>query len=302
MAPNHKSKAHHSLGLLSFWECSPHLSETYYQQTLTGIIDGITRSEFPLLLKNVVGVLGKEPEFLQKEELSGLVIMAPRTRNQDLGILKNVKIPIVLLFHRDAGDDYSWVDLDNLEGSRKATEHLINLGHTRIGYLGGEIDLSSNARDRYEGFRKALNEKGMVENLDWVKHGVFSYDFGKEGAAELLALPEIVRPTALVCASDMIAFGAMEVAGEMGFRIPGNLSIVGFDNYDQAALHSPPLTTIHQPFYEMGRIAVEMLDSIVQDPLKARQHILIEPELMVRRSTAPPPPAPKPGAPKTLPK
>lgn len=302
MASNHKSKAHHSLGLLSFWECSPHLSETYYQQTLTGIIDGITRSEFPLLLKNVVGVLGKEPEFLQKEELSGLVIMAPRTRNQDLGILKNVKIPIVLLFHRDVGDDYSWVDLDNLEGSRKATEHLINLGHTRIGYLGGEIDLSSNARDRYEGFRKALSEKGIVENLEWVKHGVFSYDSGKEGAAELLALPEMVRPTALVCASDMIAFGAMEVAGEMGFRIPGNLSIVGFDNYDQAALHSPPLTTIHQPFYEMGRIAVEMLDSIVQDPLKARQHILIEPELMVRRSTAPPPPAPKPGAPKTLPK
>jgi hypothetical protein len=90
MSQNPKFKSHHSLGLLSFWECSPHLSETYYQQTLTGIIDGITRSEFPLLLKNVVGILGGEAEFLQKEELSGVVIMAPRTRNQDLGILKNV--------------------------------------------------------------------------------------------------------------------------------------------------------------------------------------------------------------------
>ncbi len=302
MAHNSKPKSHHSLGLLSFWECSPHLSETYYQQTLTGIIDGITRSEFPLLLKNVVGILGKEAEFLQKEELSGAVIMAPRTRNQDLGILKNLKLPIVLLFHRDPGDEFSWVDMDNLEGSRKATEHLIHLGHNRIGYIGGEIELSSNARDRYEGFRSALKEKGLVENLDWVKHGVFSYDFGKEAAGELMVLPEMVRPTALVCASDMIAFGAMEIANEMGIRIPGNLSVVGFDNYDQAALHSPPLTTIHQPFYEMGRIAVEMLDSIVQDPMKARQHILIEPELMVRRSTAPPPPAPKPEPPKTLPK
>jgi LacI family transcriptional regulator len=131
---------------------------------------------------------------------------------------------------------------------------------------------------------------------------VFSSDFGKDAAGELLALPEAIRPTALVCASDMIAFGAMQTAGEMGIRIPGNLSVVGFDNYDQAAMHSPPLTTIHQPFYEMGRIAVEMLDSIVQDPQKAHQHILIEPELMVRRSTAPPPPAPKPVSPKTLPK
>ena len=302
MAKNPPSKAQRSLGLLSFWECSPHLSETYYQQTLTGIIDGITRSEFPLLLKNVVGMLGGEAEFLKKEELSGVVIMAPRTRNQDLTILKNVKIPIVLLFHREEGEEYSWVDLDNLEGARKATEHLINLGHNRIGYLGGELELSSNARDRYEGYRTALKAGGLIENKDWVKHGVFSFDFGKEGAGELLSLPEAVRPTALVCASDMIAFGAMQMAAEVGIRIPGNLSVVGFDNYDQAALHTPPLTTIHQPFYEMGRIAVEMLDSIVQDPQKIRQHILIEPELMVRRSTAPPPPASPPPQPKTLPK
>jgi DNA-binding LacI/PurR family transcriptional regulator len=298
----HPSKSNHSLGLLSFWECSPHLSETYYQQTLTGIIDGITRSEFPLLLKNVVGELGGEAEFLKKEELSGLVIMAPRTRNQDLGILKNIKIPVVLLFYRDEGEEYSWVDLDNQEGARKATEHLIHLGHNRIAYLGGELELSSNARDRYAGFQTAMKERGILENADWVRHGVFSSEFGKEAAGELLVLPEAVRPTALVCASDMIAFGAMQKAAEMDLRIPGNLSVVGFDNYDQAALHSPPLTTIHQPFYEMGRIAVEMLDSIVQDPQKARQHILIEPELMVRRSTAPPPPAPKPGLPKTLPK
>ena len=302
MAHGPKSKTHHSLGLLSFWECSPHLSETYYQQTLTGIIDGITRSEFPLLLKNVVGILGGEVEFLKKDELSGVVIMAPRTKNQDLGMLKIAKIPIVLLFHRDPGEEYSWVDLDNLEGARKATEHLINLGHNRIGYIGGELELSSNARDRYEGYRTALKAGGLIENGDWVKHGVFSADFGKEAARDLLAMPENIRPTALVCASDMIAFGAMQKAGEMGIRIPGNLSVVGFDNYDQAALHTPPLTTIHQPFYEMGRIAVEMLDSIVQDPQKARQHILIEPELMVRRSTAPPPPAPKPGPPKTLPR
>jgi LacI family transcriptional regulator len=87
----------------------------------------------------------------------------------------------------------------------------------------------------------------------------------------------------------MIAFGVLQAARKKGIKVPQDISIVGFDNYDQASYQIPPLTTVHQPFYEMGRIAMQLLESIVNDPGQHSQQVLIEPELIVRSSTAPPP-------------
>lgn len=286
------SRAEKALGFVSFWQCSPNFSETYYQQNLTGVIDGVTRSDYPLLLKNFQEILTAQTagfRFLTQHRLAGALVMAPRMRRQDLDILKGVGIPLVLLYHQTGGKDFSWVDLNNREGGRMAMEHLLSLGHRKIGFIGGELELSSNARDRYLAYQEALKDAGIGEDPRWVRNGMFTLDYGKETAEELLSLPVSDRPTALFCATDMIAFGALQTARKRGVKVPAELSVVGFDNYDQAAYHSPPLTTVHQPFYEMGRIAMELLESIVQDPKRDSQQVLIEPELVVRASTAAPP-------------
>jgi LacI family transcriptional regulator len=292
--PRRKSKAKRgtALGFVSFWQCSPDFSETYYQKNLTGVIDGLTRTSYPLLLKNYQEVLTAGAEsfhFLNQPELAGAVIMAPRIKREDLKLLGRLKIPLVLLYHQTEGKDFSWVDLNNREAGRMAMEHLLTLGHRRIGYIGGELALSSNARDRYDAYQKALRSAGLVEDPRVVRNRMFSMDYGRESATAMLSLPVSERPTALFCATDMIAFGALESAHQKGLKVPRDISILGFDNYDQDAYQAPPLTTIHQPFYEMGRIAMELLESIVQDPKQHTQQVLIEPELIVRASTAPPP-------------
>jgi len=281
-----------ALGFVSFWQCSPDFSETYYQKNLTGVIDGLTRTDYPLLLKNYQEVLTAGADsfrFLNQPQLAGAVVMAPRMKREDLRLLKRLKIPLVLLYHQTDGEDFSWVDLNNKEAGRLVLEHLLSLGHRRIGYIGGELALSSNARDRYGAYQRALQGAGIAEDPRLVRNGMFSMDYGRESAAELLSLPVSERPTALFCATDMIAFGVLKAAKMKGAKVPQDLSIVGFDNYDQDAYQVPPLTTIHQPFYEMGRIAMELLESIVQDPKRHSQQVLIEPELILRASTAPPP-------------
>ena len=215
-------------------------------------------------------------------------MMAPRVKEDNLSFLRKIKIPIMLLYYRIEKKEFSWISLDNTQGARMAVEHLIGLGHKHIGFIGGDREYESNAKDRYIGYQLALKSAGITEKTELVQHGYFDFGFGREAAHKILNLPEHQRPTALFCATDTIAFGVLEKAKELGVKIPKQLSVVGFDDYVQAASSEPPLTTIRQPFYDIGRTGVEALESIIRDPKHKPRQILIRPELVVRKSTAPP--------------
>jgi DNA-binding LacI/PurR family transcriptional regulator len=306
-----KSKRKTAIGLLSFWNGSPNLSEAYYQKTLTEIIDSITRSKYHLLLNNIQGLAHQDNEGLQfchETLLAGILLVAPRAKEEDLDILKELNIPSLLLFYRTDSPAYSYIDLDNRKGAQIAVEYLAQLGHRKIGYLGGEMDFASNARDRYAGYQRALEKAGLPENPDWVYQKAFSLETGKEGARKILALPAGERPTAFFCASDNIAVGAMDTLQNAGFRIPEDFSVAGFDDYaqtlnlhftittgqqshiyyDQPANSYPALTTVRQSSYDIGKKAVEVLESMIRQPSGEPRQVLIEPELIIRGSTAQP--------------
>lgn len=288
-----KSRRKTAIGLLSFWNCSPNPSEAYYQQTLAGVIDEITRSKYNLLLNNIQGEFhpdNQELNFCYESILNGVIMMAPRLRNEEnLSFLKQVKIPTLLLLYRPQTPGYSWIDLDNRKGAHLAVDHLIQLGHKKIGYIGGEVEYSSDARDRYKGFQESLHKAGLKEHPEWVFNGQFSIEYGTESAKRLLGLPPAQRPTALFCATDMIAFGAMRVMQEAGLRIPQDISVAGFDDYERASHAAPPLTTIRQDFYEIGKQAVHLVEEMAKKTAANPKGVLIEPKLIVRQSTAPPP-------------
>ncbi len=288
-----KSQRKTAIGLLSFWLGSPNPSESYYLQSLAGIVDEITKSKFHLLLNNIQGQVhpeNTELNFCYESPLAGVILMAPRIKNEaDLNFLKQVHIPSLLLLYRTTNPQYSWVDLDNRLGGRLATEHLIELGHKRVAFIGGELEFSSNSRDRYEGYQLALKKAGLKENPQWVRNGVFSLEHGVQSMYYFLALPASQRPTAIFCATDMIAFGVMSVAQKSGIRIPEDLSVVGFDDYEKASLSHPPLTTVHQPFFEIGQRGVELLETMIKEKTPKPMHLLIKPELIVRQSTSAPP-------------
>ncbi len=287
-----KSQKKTAIGLLSFWHCSPNPSEAYYQQTLTGIIDEITRSKFHLLLNNIQGVVRPENEelnFCYESLLGGVIMMSPRIKNEeDLTFLKQVSIPTLLLLYRPESSGYSWIDLDNRKGARLAVEHLIKLGHKKIAYIGGELEYSTNARDRYKGYQETLLKAGIKEDPELVRNGLFWIEHGIQSMRHYLSLPPAQRPTAVFCATDMIAFGAIAVIQEAGLKVPEDISIVGFDDYERAAHSNPPLTTIRQSFYDIGKQAVQLMEEMIQSPSSGPKHALIEPELIVRKSTAPP--------------
>lgn len=177
------------------------------------------------------------------------------------------------------------VECDNVEGARAATKHLIDLGHTRIAHVRGRDDLES-AHLREEGYREALRDAGIPFDPVLVRDGGYRAAWSTDAAHALLTMPD--RPTAIFAANDLSAFGVMEVAPELGLRIPLDLSVVGFDDIPEAASVHPRLTTIAQPLQAMGAQAVDMLLAQLQGR-PVPDHVQLASHLIVRETTAPPP-------------
>jgi LacI family transcriptional regulator len=172
------------------------------------------------------------------------------------------------------------VDSDNFTGAVLATNHLLKLGHRRIGFLAGRPDLES-ARLREAGFRKALADAGVAVDEELVRVGGYRSDTAEHPAEELLTHPE--PPTAVFAANDLTAITMMEVARRLGLSVPDDLSVIGFDNVPESALASPPLTTINQPLQRMGAEALMLLVDLI-DGVERDTHIRLPTELVQRAS------------------
>lgn len=177
------------------------------------------------------------------------------------------------------------VDSDGFGGAIAATEHLLSLGHTRIALLGGREDLDS-AREREKGFRAAMLAAGVKVDEALVRDSRYDPDVATEVAGDLLALSE--PPTAIFAANDITALSAMAVAARRGLSIPGDISIIGFDDIPEASLSHPRLTTVRQPLQAMGAAAMAMLLDIIAG-VDREPHIRMDTELIVRESCGPVP-------------
>lgn len=224
-------------------------------------------------------------KLIEDPSLEGILLLSPHVQEEKIAFLKHFRVPVVFLFFQPKDPEIAYLDMDNKKGAHLAVEHLVSIGHRKIAFLGGDILLSSNARDRYAGYQEVLMEKGIVENPLIVRHGDFSITHGYEAMKKILELPKPVRPTAVFGATDMIALGAMQACTQSGLRVPWDMSVVGFDDIETAETSDPPLTTIRQPFQEIGQKAVQMLDELIADPHSKNQHLLVTPSLIVRSSS-----------------
>ena len=170
------------------------------------------------------------------------------------------EFPVVAIDPHAGPGDLPTIDGDNLTGAVIATRHLTELGHRRIGFIAGRTDLES-ARLREEGYRTALAEAGIEFDPGLVRLGDYRRESSHPGVRELLSLPD--RPPAIFAANDLSAIATLDVAAEMGLRVPEDLSVVGFDNIPDSALTNPPLTTVSQPLQRMGAEAIALLIRII---------------------------------------
>ncbi|GAB2457957.1 LacI family DNA-binding transcriptional regulator [Nocardioides hungaricus] len=174
---------------------------------------------------------------------------------------------------------------DSLQGARLGVDHLIELGHRRIGMVTGRPDLIS-AELREQGFREAHAAAGVPVDESLLVLGNYDPELARGAARELLTLPE--PPTAIFAANDISALAVLEVAAELGVDVPGRLSLLGFDNIPESALAHPPLTTVQQPMRQMGHDAIAMLVDLIAGERPDDTHLTLETTLVRRRSTAAP--------------
>ena len=177
------------------------------------------------------------------------------------------------------------VGVDERAAGRIATEHLIGLGHERIGFVAGR-PYAHPTREKTLGRLDALRAAGLADGL--VAHAEFSVPGGREALRELLSKPDSERPTGVICSSDLMAIGAVQEAFAHGLRVPEDLSVVGFDGIEAAAWTQPPLTTVEQPIDEIARTAVAALRAQVEHPVERQPSYVFRPRLRVGGTSAPP--------------
>jgi len=208
-------------------------------------------------------------------------------REGDLTALIRSGLPLVVIDPLSLPrPDVASVGTTNFSGGLSAAQHLLALGHRRIGYVGGRADAAFN-QARLHGYRAALEDAGIPAPVEYVRQEDFTYEAGVAAAEALLALPR--PPTAIFAATDEGAAGVIEAARIQGVRVPERLSVVGFDDTAVARLLSPPLTTVRQPLREMGRMAVRTALRLAEGEQLESHHVELATTLVVRGSTAPPP-------------
>ncbi|MDI3531363.1 MAG: LacI family transcriptional regulator, purine nucleotide synthesis repressor [Candidatus Atribacteria bacterium] len=177
------------------------------------------------------------------------------------------------------------VKLDNFLGGFLAARHLVELGHRCLACVTGPLKIRL-CRERLEGFREGLKVAGIDLRNEYIVESDFKINGGKEAALRMLATGNL--PTAVFAHNDMMAFGVMQAFRSEGLDIPRDISVVGFDNIPLCEVVSPSLTTVAQPFEEMARLGVELLDGLIRGEKVTQKVMVVKPYLVIRSSTAPP--------------
>jgi LacI family transcriptional regulator len=200
--------------------------------------------------------------------------------------LRQLGVPVVVVDPIGASDlDVPTIGATNWAGGMRATEHLIALGHRRIGFIEGPPRLLCS-RARLDGYRAALEAAGIGVDRQLVREGDFYHESGFAGGAALLDLAD--PPTAIFASSDQMAFGVYEAVRRRGLRVPDDVSVVGFDDLPEVRWSSPPLTTVRQPLTEMGRLAARTVLRLAEGEGVESAGVELATELVVRESTARP--------------
>jgi LacI family transcriptional regulator len=220
---------------------------------------------------------------LASHDTDGVILVTSELTLPQLLQVREEGIPLVVVDPVSLPDpNLPSVGATNWAGGLAATEHLLALGHVRIGAISGPADYLCS-RARLDGYRSALERAGLAADHDLVRHGDFQHEGGFACGGELLDLAE--PPTAIFAGSDQQALGVYEAARQRGLRIPQDLSVIGFDDLPAARWVSPPLTTVRQPLADMGRVAAEMLGDLIDGVPLRSQRVELSTELIIREST-----------------
>lgn len=263
----------------------PDVSNPYYSVILRGIEDEARLHGYSVLVCNTDRDPSRHVQYLRtlrERRADGIIVAGGQLDREAVNFLRRTEMKVVAIGRHLVA--VPSVRVDNVAAASEATRYLISLGHRRIATITGPAG-SLTAADRLEGYRRALAEAGIPFDPQYVVEGSFRAEGGYEGTKHLFTLS--TPPTAILAGNDRMAFGAIRALHEMGFRVPQDVSIVGFDDTLVARYTVPALTTVAIPMYDLGRKAAFLLFARLQG--KRTPMVTVLPtELRIRESTGPP--------------
>jgi LacI family transcriptional regulator len=259
----------------------PDIAYPFAIEVMKGVNRAIAESEFDLLVYTTGDVRKSGRAFHEQKYVSlltnsisdGVIIVAPVAGEF------NIDAPIVSIDPLASNPNYPAVHATNYQGAMDAMEHLLSLGHKRIGYISGRAELESSNR-RLMGYRASLEKAGISVDEKLIASGDYTTETGAQCARELLSLDP--APTAIFASNDQMAIGVFQVAQELGLRIPDDLSVIGFDNITESKYMG--LTTVDQFISEMGYVATQMLIKLINDVPLEDQTYQMKTQLVIRSS------------------
>ncbi len=263
-------------------------SDPFFSEFLSGIVEQIATVGYNLNIS--VDVSGDERETYLKQvrsrQADGFIVVRTQRHDERINVLREHDVPFVAFGRVESGNDFHLVDEDGAHGTRLIVDHLVELGHRRLACIAEPTHLTKSFH-RTSGFLDGLQAYGLPIDPELIIETNFRQRSGRRSAQILFDLPD--PPTAIVAGNDLLALGAMAEAQERGLVVGHDVSITGFDDILLAEYANPGLTTVHQPAHQMGNLVAEMLLKVIRKEPVDEKQLIIQPSLVVRGSSGPPP-------------
>ncbi len=273
------------------------ISNPFFTTIARGVGDAAGPRGFTVMYGNTDESEEEEAKYLRvlvERQVDGVLLVPARSSAESLRLLRAHQVPVVVIDRRLKTRHVDCVRTDSEAGAYALTRHLVELGHRRIAVLSGKREVSTS-QDRVAGCERALREAGLRLDLDLVRFGGFNFGAPDQADGHLMALEVLAAPegppTAIFCANNFIAFGAMRALREQGLAIPDDVSVVAFDDLPEGWVSEPFLTVASQPAYEIGHRAAEILLARIADGCHEHEDcedVVLPFDLKVRRSSGPP--------------
>ncbi|MDQ7911427.1 LacI family DNA-binding transcriptional regulator, partial [Phytohabitans sp. ZYX-F-186] len=266
------------------------VANPFFTDVAKGVEDTTGAAGMAVIFCNSDGNLTKENAYLdllEEQRVQGVLITPIHDASTRLHQLRDRGVLVVLLDRRSRQPDICSVSVDDRLGGELAMRHLVESGHRRIAFVGGPHRLEQ-VHDRYHGAIQALTDAGLTEEEHLRRYDTpaLTVTAGRDAAARILGQPKNTRATAIFCANDLLALGALQVLTRQQIRVPHDIALVGYDDIEFAAAAAVPLSSVRQPRQRLGQTAAELLLDEANNPQTHQHHqVIFEPELVVRESS-----------------
>ena len=264
----------------------PDATSYYFAEIIRGINNRVREEGYHIVVSSSHSAEDEAKTFLtllKSRQVCGMIIMMPSIHNEEVLNSYIRDVPAILLNTEIETLESVTIVIDNYQGARGVTQHLVDHGHTKIGFIHGAPQ-NYDSQERYRGFLDALRVNGLKHSSSLESQGNFTENGGFQAALELLDKP--VRPTAIFAANDAMAIGAIEAARQLSLQVPEEIAIVGFDDVSTAKYMSPPLTTVNVPVLKIGQIAGDHMIALLSGKAseEQRRKVVVPVTLIVRES------------------